>query len=149
LVRPVLHQAAVDRAVAVTGDAVQDRTVVRPEPREDRHVVRPAEDVDRVELEEAELLDQRGDLPDARRPRRPRSVEALSRKRDPPRPGEAQARAADRSGYLARPRFRRLRSAGLSLRGLALALDPGRASAPAAAAAARWRTGARRRASYQ
>src|SRR5689334_16338744 len=98
LMRPVLHEPPVDPAVAVTGDAVQERSVVWAEPREHRHVVRPAEHVDRVELQQTQLVDQRGDLPDARRACWARFIEALSRKRDPPRPGEAEL--ADRDAYL-------------------------------------------------
>src|SRR5690349_14035344 len=50
--------------------------------------------------------------------------------------------------YRARPRLRRRRSAGLSLRGLARDFEPERLP-PAVASTARWRTGARRRASRQ
>src|SRR6202035_2891338 len=55
--------------------------------------------------------------------------------------------AAERRPQRARPRLRRLRSAGLSFRGLGFAFDPCRA--PSAASAALARTGARLRASRQ
>src|SRR6202035_679097 len=55
--------------------------------------------------------------------------------------------AAERRPQRARPRLRRLRSAGLSFRGLGFAFDPCRA--PSAASAAAARTGARLRASRQ
>src|SRR5205823_415454 len=51
--------------------------------------------------------------------------------------------------YRARPRLRRRRSAGLSLRGLGGGLVALRPPTPAVAAAARRRSGARLRASYQ
>jgi hypothetical protein len=59
-----------------------------------------------------------------------------------PAPGRAPSRA-----YRARPRLRRRRSAGLSLRGFCRCFEP--EPAPAVAVAARWRIGARRRASRQ
>jgi RNA polymerase sigma factor (sigma-70 family) len=55
---------------------------------------------------------------------------------------------AQASAYRARPRLRRLRSAGLSLRDFWARLEPGLLP-PAVASAVRLRTGARRRASYQ
>ena len=65
---PSTHQATIDTAGTVAGDAIEQPSVVGAEPREQRHVVGPGEDVHRVQLEQAEPANRGGDRGQARLP---------------------------------------------------------------------------------
>ncbi len=92
LMRPVLDQATIDTAAAVSRDSIEQPAVVGAEPREQRHVMGPGEDVYRVQLEQTEAADRGGERGQARLPASGPGAEgeALSRQRNATGRGQAQ-----------------------------------------------------------
>ena len=94
LVTPVLEQRS---SLIRVGHPVEQRGLVRPEPREAGQIVRAHEHVDRVDLDQAEPAHHADEVVRARRSSRPRRREALRGQRDAARLGKRQRRVGRRS----------------------------------------------------